>query len=237
MIDSAMVMAAGLGTRMRPLTEHRPKPLVEVAGKALIDHSLDRLNDIGIKHVVINVHYLADQIRDHLTLRSNDFSTIISDETDLLLETGGGLVKALPLLKSDPFYCINSDNIWTNFGEDSLVKLANIWDAEIMDALLLVVAKDNAFNHTGAGDFSVKADGQLVRRGVALAAPYIYTGIQIISHRLLRDAPAGPFSTNILWDRAIQEERLFGVVHEGLWFDIGSPHAIAPTEARLGKHG
>lgn len=237
MNKTAMVMAAGLGTRMRPLTNDRPKPLVKVAGKALIDHSLDKLCEAGFDDVVVNVHYLPQMVEEHLGNFDGNFDIQISDERELLMETGGGLVKALPLIRQDPFYCINSDNIWTDNGNSSLSKLAELWNAERMDALLLVVPKANAYNHKGAGDFYLNDDGRLERRGKRHTAPYIFTGIQLVSHRLLRNPPEGPFSTNIFWDRAISEGRLYGMVHAGEWFDIGSPEAIAPTEARLKGNG
>jgi N-acetyl-alpha-D-muramate 1-phosphate uridylyltransferase len=237
MIKTAMVMAAGLGTRMRPLTNDRPKPLVELAGKALIDYSLDKLREAGIGRVVVNVHYLPDMVRAHLAINAADLAVVISDESALLMETGGGLIKALPMLPEDPFVCINSDNIWTEKGGCSLHALAQQWDAERMDALLLVVKQENAYNHNGKGDFFMAEDGKLERRGARESAPFIYTGIQLISHNLLRDPPSGPFSTNIFWSRAIAEGRLFGMEHKGDWFDIGSPEAIAPTEARLLVNG
>lgn len=220
---------------MRPLTNDRPKPLVEVSGKSLIDHSLDKLREAGIGRVVVNVHYLPDMVVSHLRKYATDLDVQISDERDLLLETGGGLIKALPMLLDDPFYCINSDNIWTEAGSNSLLELADHWDDATMDALLLVVPQSRAFNHKGSGDFFLEDSGKLERRGDRESAPFIYTGIQLISHRLLRDAPSGPFSTNILWTRAIQEGRLFGLEHKGEWFDIGSPEAIAPTELRLSQ--
>jgi MurNAc alpha-1-phosphate uridylyltransferase len=235
-IDTAMVMAAGLGTRMRPLTNDKPKPLVKLAGKTLIDHSLDKLREAGVSKVVVNVHYLPDMVRQHLTVHARDLEVAISDEQDLLMETGGGLVKALPLLPADPFYCVNSDNIWAEWEGNSLRALAAAWDGDKMDALLLVVARANAYNHSGPGDFFLE-DGRLSRRGENASAPYIYTGIQLVSHRLLRDPPSGPFSTNIFWSRAIGEGRLFGIEHAGDWFDIGSPAAIEPTEAKLMING
>jgi N-acetyl-alpha-D-muramate 1-phosphate uridylyltransferase len=236
-INSAMVMAAGLGTRMRPLTNDRPKPLVQVAGKALIDHSLDKLREAGVRDIVVNVHYLPDMVRTHLAANAGDLNITISDETALLLETGGGLVKAIPMLPADPFYCINSDNIWTDLGGNALINLADAWDSKSMDALLLIVPIANAFNHNGAGDFSLENDGTLKRRGQSPTAPFVYSGIQLVSHRLLRDPPKGAFSTNVFWDRAIADGRLFGTIHKGDWFDIGSPAAIKPTEAKLMVNG
>jgi MurNAc alpha-1-phosphate uridylyltransferase len=231
--DTAMVMAAGLGKRMRPLTATRPKPLVEVAGKALIDHVFDRLRAAGVSKVVVNVHYLADALEAHLKSRAKDFDVKISDERSLLLETGGGMIQAEPMIDADPFLVINSDNFWIDGPADTLRLLASHWREGEMDALLLLVPQARAGNHKGQGDFHMKPNGQLARRGKSKVAPYVFTGIQMVSKRLLRDAPTGPFSTNILWDRAIEEDRCFGAVHQGLWFDVGSPASIPATERAL----
>jgi len=232
---TAMVMAAGLGKRMRPLTATRPKPLVEVAGKALIDHVFDRLCAAGVEQVVVNVHYLADALEAHLA-RADGLGITISDERALLLETGGGLVQAAPMIAEDTFLVVNSDNYWIDGPADSLRLLASQWREADMDALLLLVPHARANNNSGSGDFRMDAAGRLRRRGVGRVAPFVFTGIQIVSKRLLRDAPTGAFSTNIFWDRAIEEGRCFGAVHQGLWFDVGSPPAIAATEAAL-THG
>ena len=231
--DTAMVMAAGLGKRMRPLTATRPKPLVEVAGKALIDHAFDRLRAAGIHKVVVNVHYLADSLEAHLKARASDFDVKISDERKLLLETGGGMIQAEPMIDADPFLVVNSDNYWVDGPADTLHLLASLWREEEMDALLLLVPQARAGNHRGLGDFHMTADGRLARREKGKVAPFVFTGIQMISKRLLRDAPDGPFSTNVLWDRAIAHGRCFGAVHQGLWFDVGNPGAIKLTEAAL----
>lgn len=232
-IESAMVMAAGLGKRMRPLTATRPKPLVRVAGKALIDHSLDRIEAAGIPHVVVNVHYLADAVEAHLASHPHQFTVDISDERGQLLETGGGLVKAQPLLRGDPILVVNSDNIWTDGPEDSILNLARHWDAERMDALLLLVRQSAATGNSGQGDFHMDGNGRISRRKTGRVAPFVFTGIQLISQRFLDNPPEGAFSTNIFWDRAIAAGRLFGVSHMGQWFDVGTPAAIAPTEAAL----
>ena len=232
-IESALVLAAGLGKRMRPLTAARPKPLVRVAGKALIDHSLDRIAAAGIGQVVVNAHYLVDALEAHLRVGDWPFTIAISDERDLLLETGGGMVKAAPLLNGDPFLAVNSDNIWTDGPADTIQLLAHHWDAARMDALLLLVRHAGAVGHGGRGDFLMDATGLLSRRKPGRVAPFVYTGIQLISARFLRDAPAGPFSTNILWDRAIGEGRLYGLAHQGQWFEVGTPEAIPVTEAAL----
>ena len=231
--DTAMVMAAGLGKRMRPLTATRPKPLIEINGKALIDHVLDRLRAAGVTKAVVNAHYLADALEAHLKSHGEGLDITISDERELLMETGGGLVQAAPMIESDPFFAINSDNYWVDGPSDTLRLLASHWNDEAMDALLLLVPHARAFNHKGLGDFHMDRFGRLQRRGRSKVAPYVFTGIQLISKRLLRDAPEGPFSTNILWDRAIDEGRCFGAVHQGLWFDVGTPASVRATEATL----
>lgn len=229
--DTAMVMAAGLGKRMRPLTASQPKPLVRVAGKPLIDHALDRLAEAGVARAVVNVHYLADALEAHVRGREMP-RVVISDERDALLETGGGMIKAQGELP-DPFFCLNSDNIWLDGPRDAFHDLSLRWNAEEMDALLLLVPHARAANFTGKGDFHMDPLGRLARRRSGRIAPYIFTGIQLVSHRLLRNAPVGAFSTNILWDRAIEEGRLYGTVFTGVWFEVGTPEAIAPTEEAL----
>ena len=230
---TAMVMAAGLGKRMRPLTATRPKPLINVAGKPLVDHVLEKLRASGVKEVIVNVHYLPDALEAHLKSREHGLEIVISDERELLMETGGGLVKAAPLIDSDPFLAINSDNLWIDGPADTLKLLASQWDDSRMDALLLLVPQARALNHKGIGDFHMDRTGRLRRRDRSHVAPFVFTGIQMVSKRLLRDAPEGPFSTNLLWDRAIEEGRCFGAVHQGLWFDVGTPDAIQMTESAL----
>ena len=229
--DTAMVLAAGLGKRMRPLTASQPKPLVRVAGKPLVDHALDRLAEAGVARAVVNVHYLGDALEAHVLERAAPKVTI-SDEREQLLETGGGMVRAQGLLP-DPFFCINSDNIWLDGPRDAFHDLSQSWDAERMDALLMLVPHSGAHNFRGKGDFHMDTRGRVTRRRSGRIAPFIFTGIQLVSHRMLRDAPEGPFSTNVLWDRAIEEGRLFGVAFTGQWFEVGTPAAIAPTEAAL----
>jgi N-acetyl-alpha-D-muramate 1-phosphate uridylyltransferase len=231
---TAMVMAAGLGKRMRPLTATRPKPLVEVAGKTLLDHTLDRLRAAGVKKAVVNVHYLADALEAHLKNRVKGIEIAVSDEREQLLETGGGLVRALPLIDADPFLVVNSDNLWIDGPVDSLRLLASAWDEARMDALLLLVPLARAHCHKGQGDFHMSAAGRLRRRRPGGVAPFVYTGIQLVSKRLLEGTvPEGPFSTNLLWDRAIEKGRLYGLAHEGLWFDIGAPANIRKAEEML----
>ena len=230
---TAMVLAAGLGKRMRPLTASRPKPLIEVAGKALLDHVLGKLKEAGVERAVVNVHYLADAVEAHLSTHDVGLEVAISDERSLLLETGGGMVRAEPLIDCDPFLVVNSDNMWVDGPADTLRLLASHWDDEKMDALLLVVPHARAQNHRGLGDFHMERSGRLRRRERSRVAPFVYTGIQIASKRLLEGAPQGAFSTNILWDRAIESGRCFGAVHQGLWFDVGTPQAIKATELFL----
>ena len=231
---TAMVMAAGLGKRMRPLTAMRPKPLVSVAGQTLIDHCLDHLKAAGVQTAVVNLHYLAAQLEAHLRNRADGIEIVISDERKQLLETGGGVVKALPLIDADPFFVINADNFWVDGPVDTLRLLASHWNEEKMDALLLVVPHARANCHRGRGDFHMNAAGALKRRKPNGVAPFVYTGIQMVSKRLFEgEHPDGPFSTNLLWDRAIAAGRCFGAVHQGLWFDIGQPENIAMTEALL----
>jgi MurNAc alpha-1-phosphate uridylyltransferase len=231
--DTAMVMAAGLGKRMRPLTASQPKPMVRVAGKPLIDHALDRLSEAGVAKAVVNVHYMPEPLIAHLRARQHP-SVTVSDERDLLLETGGGMRKAYAAgLLPDPFFCLNSDNIWLDGPRDAFADLSARWNPDEMDALLLVVSHARAMNFRGAGDFQMDARGLLSRRKPGRIAPFIYTGIQIVSHRLLRDAPEGPFGTMVLWERAIEEGRLYGVSFTGQWFEVGSPQAIRPTEEAL----
>ena len=230
--DTAMVMAAGLGKRMLPLTADRPKPLVAIGKRALIDLMLDHLADAGVSKAVVNVHYLPEMVEAHLVRRALPHVTF-SDERELLLETGGGMLRALPQLP-DPFFCVNSDNVWIDGPRNTLLDLSDGWDPARMDALLLVVPRERAFEHRGKGDFHLESDGRLRRRGPdEESAPYIFIGAQVVSHRLLRDAPAGPFSTMVLWERAIARGRLYGVEHAGTWFDVGTPAAIAPAAAAL----
>jgi N-acetyl-alpha-D-muramate 1-phosphate uridylyltransferase len=236
-VKTAMVMAAGLGTRMRPLTDHTPKPLVKVAGKPLIEYALDKLRLAGVGKAVVNVHYLPEQVEDYLADHARDLDVVISDERVQLLETGGGLVQALTMIDGDPFYCINSDAIWTDDGADALTRMAQAWNEKTMDGLLLLVPRERAFSHRGSGDFSIDDHGRPVRRGAAVSTPFVHTGIQLLSRAFMNDAPKGPFSTNILWDGAIAKGRLFALEHQGDWFDIGSPEAIAPTEEALRQHG
>lgn len=235
-VDTAMIMAAGKGTRMMPLTADRPKPLIEVGGIALLDHVLNHLRDAGVGKVVINAHYRAGQIEDHMARHATDLDVTISDEQDLLLDTGGGLVGALPLITDDPFLCVNADNWWTDAGENAFARLMRAWDGDIMDVLMLLVPFNDAYNTQGQGDFDMASDGLLSRRRPDGHGTYVWTGIQMLSKRLIADPPSEVFSTNIFWDRAIAQGRCFGLEHQGLWFDVGYPAAIAATERKLAEN-
>jgi MurNAc alpha-1-phosphate uridylyltransferase len=231
-VRTAMLLAAGLGKRMRPLTAMRPKPMVEVAGKPLIDHALDRLRAAGVERAVVNLHYLADALEGHLS-RAKGIDILFSDERGELLETGGGIAKALPLLEDERFIVVNSDNLWIDGPIDAIRLLGDRWDDAEMDCLLLVVPLARANCHNGQGDFYMDACGRLSRRKPGRVAPFVFTGVQIVSRRLFENAPEGSFSMNVLFDRAIASGRLYGVVHQGLWFDVGTPPAVGKTEALL----
>jgi N-acetyl-alpha-D-muramate 1-phosphate uridylyltransferase len=230
-------MAAGKGTRMMPLTADRPKPLIEVGGVALLDHVLSHLRGAGIKQIVINAHYRAEQVEQHMAKHASDLCVTISDERDLLRDTGGGLIQALPLIQSDPFLCVNADNWWTDKGQNAFERLIATWDDAAMDVLMLIIPFAQANNTQGEGDFDLSSDGHLSRRKAGQKGAYVWTGIQMLSKRLIIDPPSDVFSTNIFWDRAIAKGRCFGLVHDGLWFDVGYPQAIEMTQAKLLEHG
>jgi MurNAc alpha-1-phosphate uridylyltransferase len=229
---TAMVLAAGMGTRMRPLTDKKPKPLVEVAGRALIDHVLDRLAEASVARAVVNVHYLAEQIERHLATRTKP-RIVISDERGLLLGTGGGLVKALPELGSAPFFLINSDTIWIDGVQPNLARLAQTFDPAAMDALLLLAPTTGSIGYAGRGDFAFAADGRVTRRVEREIAPFVYASAAILSPKLFHRAPEGEFALTDLFTRAAGQGRLHGLRLEGLWMHVGTPDAIARAEAAI----
>ncbi len=231
--STAMVLAAGLGKRMRPLTAMRPKPLVEVGGRTMLDRTLDHLRAAGLKKAVVNVHYLADQVEAHLRGREQGLEIAISDERAALLETGGGVTKALPLIDGDHFFIVNSDNLWVDGVVPSLQLLAQQWNPDTMDALLLLVPLARASSHNGRGDFHMDPTGRLRWRRDGRMAPFVYTGVMIVARHLFDGAPAGAFGFRLLWDKAMAADRLFGVTHAGLWADVGTPPAVAATETLL----
>jgi tRNA threonylcarbamoyl adenosine modification protein YjeE len=226
----AMVLAAGLGTRMRPITDTRPKPLVEVGGRSMLDHALGRLAEAGIERAVVNVHYLPEMIEEHLAGVSG-LAVMVSDERDALLETGGGIKRALPLLDSE-FLVLNSDSLWTEHGESNLRRLFGTWQPDTMDILLLLAPRDSV-GYDGRGDFHLDPDGRLARRRPEELAPFVYAGAAILKAELFEETPDGAFSLNVLFDRAIAAGRLYGARLDGEWLHVGTPEAIAPAEERL----
>jgi len=232
LIRNAMVLAGGLGTRMRPLTDTIPKPMVEVNGRALIDHVLDRLADAGVEKAVVNLHHHANLLEQHLAARTRP-RIVLSDERDLLLETGGGIKKALAELGPDPFFSINSDTIWIEGIRPNLPALANNFDPERMDGLLLLAPSVISIGYDGLGDFTLDGDGQLTLRADRQVAPFVYAGAAVLSPRLFEGAPEGPFSLVKLFARAIEEGRLFGQRMEGVWMHVGTPDAIAEAEEAI----
>jgi MurNAc alpha-1-phosphate uridylyltransferase len=225
-----MVLAAGLGQRMRPITDTLPKPLVRIGGKAMLDHMLDRLADAGVEEAVVNVHHLAGLVEAHLKDRARP-RIMISDERAQLLETGGGVRKALPLLGTAAFFHVNSDALWRETGRPAMQAMVEAWDPARMDMLLLLADRETSLGFDGAGDFVLAEDGRLTRRGNAMSAPWIYAGVAILKPELFAETPEGPFSLNLLFDRAIARGRLYGERLEGRWLHVGTPEAIAPAEA------
>ncbi|HUC62491.1 MAG TPA: nucleotidyltransferase family protein [Alphaproteobacteria bacterium] len=233
----AMVLAAGLGLRMRPLTDALPKPLIEVGGRTLLDRALDRCAAAGIETVVVNTHYLAERIERHVAARAASGQSapriVLAYEPELL-ETGGGVANALPRLVPGPFFVVNSDALWLDGKEDTLKRMAAAWDASSMDGLLLLQPARAMPGYEGAGDFARASDGRLARRAPGGQAPYVYVGVQLLSERLFDGVAVERFSINILYDRAIARGRLFGLVHEGAAFHVGAPESIALAERGLG---
>ena len=228
----AMVLAAGLGTRMRPHNGHLPKPLVTVRGKSLIDYGLDRLAEAGVDCAVVNVHYLADEIEKHLAQRRKP-RILISDERGQLLGTGGGIAKALPQLGGAPFFLINSDTFWVDNANPNFARLAEAFVSSAMDALLLLAPRTESIGYQGRGDYTMLADGQLRRRTGEETAPFIYAGAAVLSPDLFAAAPTGGFPLTALFDRAAEKRRLFGLPLEGVWMHVGTPEAVAAAEAAL----
>ena len=231
----AMVLAAGLGTRLRPITDTVPKPMVKVAGKPMIDTVIDRLAAIGVAEIIVNTHHLAEVIESHLKARPAP-RIVFSREQDIL-ETGGGIRKALPLLGDRPFYVVNGKIIWLNGKVDALIRLAETWDDARMDGLLLLQPTVTAVGYNGPGDFHIDQIGRVRRRREWEVAPFVYAGIQILHPRLFQGAPDGAFSLNVLYDRAIESERLFGLRHDGEWFHVSTPQQLAEVEARIARGG
>ena len=237
MIRRAMVMAAGLGTRMRPLSDDRPKPLIPVDGKPLIDHALDRLVAAGVELAVVNLHYKAEMLRAYLDKR-RDIEIRYSAEQDALLDTGGGVVKALSHFEGEPFFILNSDSIWVEGYNSALAAMNQTWDAGSMDGLLLLAPMVTALGYEGwRGDFRLSSRGHVRRVPDRMVSGFAFPGVQIVHPRLFADPPAPAFSTNVMWDRAIAKDRLYGIRLEGAWLHVGSPKARDDAEEFLAKLG
>ena len=227
----AMVLAAGRGIRMRPITDRTPKPMIPVDGRALVDHALDRLDAAGVELAVVNTHHLAEQIERHLAKRKTP--AIVISREDELLETGGGVKKALGHFGDEPFWVVNADAFWLNGPTDALGRMAAIWDESAMDGLLLLHSTVDAYGYAGRGDFNCDTDGRLTRRPELEVAPWLFTGIQVLKPQAFADTPDNAFSLNLVYDRLLEAERLYGVVHDGEWFHIGTPDGLAEAEAYL----
>lgn len=225
----AIVLSAGLGKRMRPLTDKIAKPMVRFRGKPLIDHALDRLAEAGITEAVVNVHYHPESIERHVKHRKRP-KIVISDERDALLDTGGGVVRALPRLGREPFVIHNSDSVWIEGVGRNLDRLFAAWNPEVMDSLLMVALGSRSLGYEGQGDFTMDPEGKLERRSESRVAPFVFTGVSIAHPRLFKNAPSTSFSLNLLWDRAIEAGRLYGMRLEGTWMHIGTPQALAEAE-------
>ena len=231
---TAMVFAAGLGMRMRPITETLPKPLIEVRGRALIDHCLDRLAESGVERAVVNVHWLADQIEAHLAKRRAP-KILISDERGKLLDQGGGIKRALPLIGADPFLVCNTDAFWIEGPRSNLVRLARTFDSDAMDVLLLVAAGAGAVGVDWPGDFAMSHDGQLQPREPRHVAPFVYTGVGIVKPELFKSETADVFRLAPYFHAAAAKGRLYGVRLDGLWVHVGRPESIAEAETAVDR--
>lgn len=233
MPKSAMVMAAGLGTRLRPLTLSVPKPMVRVQNLPLIDMTLDRLADAGVEKAVVNLHHLGHVIEEHLVGRQKP--QVVFSKEEEILETGGGTKKALPLLGSDPFFTVNAKIIWLDGKIPTLRRLADFFDSDKMDVLLLLQPCVTAVGYNGMGDFFMDQNGLVRRRRSFEVAPFVYAGISICHPRLFIDAPEGAFSFNLLWDKAMEEGRFFGLRHDGEWYHVSALDQLQEVERRLAE--
>ena len=233
-----MVLAAGFGERMRPLTLRMPKPLVQLAGKPLIDHVLDRLAAAGVKTAIVNVHYLPEQIEAHLAARQGTAPEIlVSDERGVLLDTGGGTKKALPLLGPGPFFIHNADSVWSEGATPALTRMQRLWNPAEMDCLLLLAPAATSVGYAARGDFSMAPDGRLARRGEGEVVPFTFAGVSLCDESLFKGAPEGRFSLNLLWDKALAKGRLYGIRMDGRWMHVGTPDALAEAESLFEREG
>jgi len=231
-ISRALVLAAGYGKRMRPLTETVPKPLLRLGGKPMLDHVLDRLGQAGVTDAVVNVHYLPEQIEAHLAGRAEP-RVHVSDERETLLDTGGAVKKALHRLGTTPFFVHNSDSVWIEHGSPTLARMIETWNPETMDSLLLVAPSDGSLGYSGPGDFHIAEDGGVSRRSGDETASWVFAGVSINHPRLFADCSGGPFSLNRVWDEALAKGRLAVIRHEGQWMHVGTPEALDEAERRL----
>jgi N-acetyl-alpha-D-muramate 1-phosphate uridylyltransferase len=235
---TAMVLAAGIGERMRPLTLRIPKPLVPLAGRPLIDHVLDRLAQAGVQTAIVNVHYLPDQLEGHVLGRHcKPPKVLVSDERGVLLDTGGGAKKALPLLGRGPFFIHNADSVWSEGASPALPRMLRQWNPAAMDCLLLLAPVATSIGYAAKGDFSMAPDGRLARRGEGEVVPFAFAGVSLCDERLFKDSPGGRFSLNLLWDKALVKGRLYGVRLDGRWMHVGSPEALAEAEVLFEREG
>lgn len=236
-VTHAMVLSAGLGTRMRPLTLTTPKPLVEVAGHPLIDWALDNLARVGVSQCVVNLHHLGEKIQSHLKNRTQPAVTFVHE--DPVLETGGGVKNALAHLGDQPFFVLNSDGLWVDDDDanPALKQMARVWDDDKMDALLLLHSPREAFGYDGLGDFTIDLEGRLARRQSSDASAKVFTGVQVLHPRLFKDAPDGAYSLNALYDQARATGRLYGITHPGEWHHVGTMEALAISDAHLRNRG
>ena len=229
LLKNAMILAAGLGSRMRPITNHTPKPLVKVDGRTLIVHAIDRLVEGGVTDVVVNLHYLGDQVERQLS-RREDPAIHFAWERDELLETGGGVKNALAQLGNDPFWVVNCDSLWLNGPQKMMTRALEQWDPDKMDVLLVLHSTVDAYGYEGQGDFNADPNGLLSRRPELEVTPWLFTGIQILNPKVFADTPDGAFSLNVVYNQAIEKERLFGMVHDGEWFHVGTPEGLSEVE-------
>jgi MurNAc alpha-1-phosphate uridylyltransferase len=235
---TAMVLAAGLGERMRPLTLRMPKPLVPLAGKPLIDHVLDKLAAVGVTTAIVNVHYLPEQLEAHLAARrGGPPETLVSDERGVLLDTGGGVKKALPLLGHGPFFIHNADSVWSEGATPALARMLRLWNPAEMDCLLLLAPAATSIGYAARGDFSMAPDGRLARRAEGEVVPFAFAGVSLCDERLFKDAPQGRFSLNLLWDKALARGKLYGMRMDGRWMHVGTPEALAEAESLFEREG
>ncbi len=229
MVDQAFILGAGFGSRMRPLTDTIPKPMVQLAGKPLIDHVINRLTSVGVKKIVVNVHYLADVLETHLRQR-NDVELIISDERDELLDTGGGIYKALPHFGDEPFFIHNSDSVWVENGHDNLAELIKKFDPQKMDNLLCLANKNTSLGYDGNGDFLLSNEGLISRKPSDVTSDHVFIGASIATKNLFKKSPEGSFSLNKLWDASIAQNRVYGIKHRGIWMHVGTTEALSDAE-------